>query len=878
MWIQHLFFAASSGRGTGGFAGLAAVLLSLTVLMPFSDGIAQNSASPERRTDAASGRVPLAERYRLREKGLRALDDGNPATAEQFLRQYRKACATDEPDFADATILLVRVLGEQGKFAEAREALADHRRKSPGVADAYFLQGLLYWRARVAYATANWGQVLEILDAAGIASKKVHGFQDRIFELTVRAAVEAGDLDDAQARLSRFAQECPESPRVAEARLRLVRAYLEAENVDEATRVLDRLAVPDDDGLETRKRLYRMIVTLKTEGALSAHEQYEAIEAVIPQKSGGDWWWGLATLADGLMAEDEYEQALRLSEKMASVAGDRSQRAKAHLRRVSCLVKLGQVELAINGLKTFQDEFPGNEAEITVRFHFARLLRETKNPLAAAERFRAVVESEAASPETKFRAAYQQGWCFSEAGDYQSARKAFSDAARLGTTRDEQAEAFLLAGDAALELGDFAKAALAYQAVADNYAGGGFAEKARLRQAKARFLAGFYGNATVVYGQFLEEYPDSKMREEALLERAIAQKREGETEKAIESLLAFADSFPDSDRRPRAILEAALACAATGRAARGIELLERLVDGDSDMRAHGLYHRARIRFAEAEYEGAIRDCWAFLEDYSGLPLAADVYFWLADHYANLGERDQSAAYFRTLSEEQPESPLAPRALYEEARIRFEQQRYAEARERIRGFRERFPNAASEDAARAEMLYGDTLAEEGRFDEALPHYREARSLAPERGSLALAALGRVGEMHLASGSLNEDATVLQKALECFDTIASTPEVEPALRERAIYRKGKAYERMGNPDSAIAEYLDLVYSYDIDLKEGKVRDWFYFLRSGVDAARLLTLQEKHRQAARVLERLDVAGVPIPREVAAKARQIREAHDLR
>lgn len=851
--------------------GLAIVVLAACPLFAQDEDAATDTGNP-----ATAGRN-LTDRYLLREKGMRALDDHIPAAAERFFFEYREAAGFEEPDFADATILLARARLQNREPEKAREALSHHAEKTPGVTDPYYLQGLRYWRGKTAFELGEWQEALKTVQPLAEAHADSE-FRPQALELAGAACVAMAQFARAQEFLQALLQEFPDSESAREARISLVRAYLADERTELAAGLLDTLAGDAEGAVSTRARLYSVLVALQQNDPPKAYELYQVMQTEAPDSAEGDWWLVLSHLTTRLMEADMYEQALQVAPRAIAVAPDKQKRAEAQLRHARCLIELEQVELAINALKAFRKEHPDSATAIPVQFHLARLLRKTGNPLAAAEYFQAVVGTEDASPELRYRAAYQRGWCFQDAGDYRSAREAFSEAARLGRTQKQQAEAFLLAGDAAFQLEDYTKASLSYQAVADNFPGTEFAERARFRQASARMNAELYGNAAVVYKQFIDEFPNSELRQQAWLERGIALKRAGETEAAIDVLVRFAEQFPESDDRARALLEAALASATLGQSDSALALLGRVIEegGSATARAHALYQRTRIRFAEADYDNAIHDAWKFLEDYAHLPMAADVYFWLGDHYANHGELAESEKYFRELYTKQPESELAPEALYEAAHIRFQEDNLDGTLELLQELRRQFPEARPRLLARVELLHGDVLAERGAFNEALPHFRQANSLVPETET-GLAALGRAGDMLMATAGPDAEAASLEKALEYFESVASAQNASPALREKAVYRKAKAYEKMGNLDSAVAEYQDIVYGYDIDLKDGKVRDWFYFLRAGVDAARLLTLQDKNRQAARILERVASSGIPIPEEVAAKARQIRESHGL-
>ncbi len=859
-------------------AGLKGRIKRHLVFLPVLLALALSSAATYAQDEESTPRnddETLTARYLLREKGMRALDDRIPAAAERFFRKYREATNQGEPDFADATILLVRALLQEGDVDGAKEAISHHEEETPGVTDSYFSEALRYWRAKIAFAEEEWQAVIGLVEPL-IKAESDSEFRPRALELAGGAAVALEQFAQAQGYLQTLMREFPESEAARNARISLIRAHLAEGEAELAAGLLD--ALEEENADQRRVQLYSVMLALQQDKPEKAYELYSEIKDEVPAAADGDWWLTLSHLTTRLMVAEHYKKALEVASQATEVAPDSEKRAEAQLQRARCMIELEQVELAINALRVFQAEHPNSEAAVSVHFHLGQLLRRTENPLAAADYFKNVLTAETVAPDLRYRAAYQQGWCFKDAGDFRSARDAFSEAARLGQSRQQQAEAFLLAGDAAFQLEDFTKAALSYQAVADNYPKTEFAERARFRQASARMKAELYGNAAVVYKQFLEEFPDSELRQQAWLERGIALKRAGETEEAIDVLVRFAEEFPENDQRATAMIEAALASATLGRADSAVALFGRVIEegGSSSARAHALYQRARIRFAEARYEDAIRDAWQFLEDYPNLPMAADVHFWLGDHYANQGEPSQGEKYFRELYTNQPNSELAPRALYEAARLRVQQENPDGALELLEELRREFPEAEDDILARVEILHGDILADTGELEEALEHYRAAHSLRPET-ELGLSALGRAGDMLMALGGADEENDYIEQALEHFSTIASTEKIPPAMREKAVYRKAKAYERLGKMESALAEYQDIVYGYDIDLENGQARDWFYFLRAGVDAARLLTLQDKHRQSARILERLAESGIPIPEEFAAKAQEIRESHNL-
>jgi tetratricopeptide (TPR) repeat protein len=124
---------------------------------------------------------------------------------------------------------------------------------------------------------------------------------------------------------------------------------------------------------------------------------------------------------------------------------------------------------------------------------------------------------------------------------------------------------------------------------------------------------------------------------------------------------------------------------------------------------------------------------------------------------------------------------------------------------------------------------------------------------------------------------DDQASLKEGVKCFAAILDSAAAAADIRELARYRLGKCYERLGDVEAALREYMDVHYQYDLDRHAGRVRDWFYFARTGYDAARLLVQKERYRQAVRIYERLAKSGIPTAGDAQQKATELRTAHNL-
>ncbi|NOY81782.1 MAG: tetratricopeptide repeat protein [Kiritimatiellaeota bacterium] len=837
--------------------------------------------APDNRTSAPAaaaveGPPPVVPKvYETREKGLHALSDGIYEAAIRFFAQYREATEHHEPDFADATALLVQACLRAGLPERAAEALAFHRQNTPGVKDPYYRDDLTYWQGRVELESGRTEAAVKIAQPL-VAPSRTPVFRELAFELLGEAFARLENWSEAEKALRRLLADFPKSENAPRVRLALAKVLTAAGKTDEATRVLDAYEQAYPDASKTPVVLCRVLAALKKGDPTTALRYYRSIEKNRPATADPDWWLATSQLADALMANRQWADALEILPHALLLGSTDRDHRQTRLRIADCLIALNKVEQAIAALETFRKDYPGAPEVLPVQFRLAELLRKSKSFVTAGEYFAEVMRSEKAPASLRYRAAISRGWCLSDAGQDEEAMRAFAAAADLGQTDAEKAEALLLAGSAAFRVGNYTSAALYCRTVADQYPKTRFAEQARYKQALARSQAKLFADAATIYKQFLQEHPDSKLAPKARVERGIALKNAGDFAQAVTELTAFAQEFPKDPLAPRALIEAAQAARNDRNMDRALKLYSQLLENypDSEFFPMALYQRANAFFFEAKYADALKDSQAFLAKFAGLPMATDILFWLGDYYAATGEPLKCEEYFLQLVTSHPKSPDAPTALYEAAKSAFHRGDLVRASLLVQQLARDYADAPEQVRAQAELLHGDILAEQGRFEAAIPHFEAVRKLI-HGTALAGAALGRLGEMYYSLGA--DNPAYYAKAADAFRELKESPTATPDQVEMAKYRLGKTYEKDGKPGAAITEYLDVVYQYRIDLREHRVRDWYYFARSGYDAARLLVLEKRFREAARLYERLAGAGIPTAADARERAREIRKAHNL-
>jgi len=827
---------------------------------------------------AAAPEMPL---YAAREKGRRAMSDGIYGTATRFFQEYRDSTARQQPAFADATILLVESLVHQQRIDDAVAALSYHQQHSGELEDATYREGLSYWHAYLQGYVGTKARTLALAATLARNATSRH-YRHLALELAGNAAAELERWTDAEEFLSQRLRELPAQTNSlsisADIKLNLAKVFLATGRNDEAKVILADLEAAPGSISALTLRLYQIIVLILGENLDEALSHYEQIEAQRPQRRDRDWWLVASRLSMALVANQRHEEALTILPQAAALAPNEQDRIRSRLRAAECLITLGRVELAIDALETFKKDYPNVTEVVPVVLHLADLLRQTRSFLTAAEYYQTVAGNVDAPIDLRYGAAVNRAWCYHDNGNFSLAADAFAAAAELDVEPQAKAKALLLAGDACSHDENHTQAAAYYQRVSEQFVEvEALAERACYNQANSLSKAKLFAQAALVLEKFRQRYPESERREQVHLQLGVSLHKAGDHVRAVEELRQFATLYPQSSNAPRALLQGYRAAMASEDIATAIELLSTVVKSysDSDFFAHALYQRAYVHFYQADFRNAIADSEAFLDKFPLLPLATDVLMWLGDYYANRGELLISEGHFLKLVSTHPRSNHAPFALYEAAKGAYNRNDLTRANLLLQQFAGDYAEAPPRIRAQAAVLQGDIYAENGNYQQALVYFRAAAELIPGT-AVAGAARGRVGEMLYSLGTQSDDKEQLQRAQEVFAALTADADLPADIREMGRYRLGKTYEKLGQLDAAIEQYLAIVYEYDLDLHAGQVRDWYYFARSGYDAAALLLQQNQLHQAARTYERIAASGIPTGEDAREKARQIRRAQE--
>lgn len=374
-----------------------------------------------------------------------------------------------------------------------------------------------------------------------------------------------------------------------------------------------------------------------------------------------------------------------------------------------------------------------------------------------------------------------------------------------------------------------------------------------------------------LYREITAEFASSPLRSELILEQGLLQARLGDA-RAKETLLLFLNHFPQHERTAEARLALAELALNAGEVSTANEFRLAVNDSTPTREIDDQTQYLAIFLADAKTprrdEEVIELATKFIRERAKSPLLAEVRMKLGQVYFRKDDFANAETQFATLARETPESPYAETALYLAGQ--------AAAKSINTGAIDRaldlFDQVAKRDGAMklyARQQQAVIQSRTGKENEAIALYDIILgSQPPPDAELRFAALAGKGDNFLALG--RKDPKQFEAAVGAFDQLAKSPEVTPAWRNQALYKKAKALESLSRTAEALATFYDVL---DQTTKDGREFLWFY--KAGFDAARIFESQEQWRPAIGVYEKMTKLEGPRTAEAKARLKQLRLEH---
>ncbi len=249
-----------------------------------------------------------------------------------------------------------------------------------------------------------------------------------------------------------------------------------------------------------------------------------------------------------------------------------------------------------------------------------------------------------------------------------------------------------------------------------------------------------------------------------------------------------------------------------------------------------LFAQSYGAYGERRYEDAIRDFGAFREAYPEHPGAADALFYQAHSTLALGHDDEAVRLFTLFEQRYPAHPLAYEARLAAARVFFERQDYARARDLLEALVASRPPA--EPAAKALFWLGETHLALGDDDAALQAFERAADRYPNT-TTAPSALYAVAYHLIRLDRLPAAARTLEKLEDRYpdspysrdlglafaevyyeledynrlvdETTRRLDNLTGSARERALFLLAEGYNHLGRAGEAEQTYRLLLTDY-------------------------------------------------------------------
>ena len=340
--------------------------------------------------------------------------------------------------------------------------------------------------------------------------------------------------------------------------------------------------------------------------------------------------------------------------------------------------------------------------------------------------------------------------------------------------------------------------------------------------------------------------PQEKLIGDLLFDKGVLEAKAGNAA-ADETLKRFLKEFPDRPQKAQAsLIQAEIRMTRQPPDLKGARQALSEVAAKGDSNAGEEVDRIRFFAAAADPSQNARSVQAlaqdYLQKYPDSPARPEVRLKLGELYFRNDDFPNAQTQFELVKEDSPDSPLVETALFLAGEAARKSLNSSSVDRAISLFEEVYKlGGPLKFQARVEQAA--TMRQAKREREAIVLLDDLLTQDPPP-DIRYQALDAKGE-GLFTLAANEPQMYGQ-AVSTFDALLSSEGLPTAWKQRALYQKGKCFEKLGKPDEALSTY------YDVLAAEGD-GDQLWFFRAGFDAAQILEDRGSWSSAAAVYEKL-------------------------
>ncbi len=260
----------------------------------------------------------------------------------------------------------------------------------------------------------------------------------------------------------------------------------------------------------------------------------------------------------------------------------------------------------------------------------------------------------------------------------------------------------------------------------------------------------------------------------------------------------------------------------------------------------------------------------FLQQYPESRFAAEVRMKLAEAYFRRQDFANAQTQFELLAQQKPAAPLAEKALFFAARSATSSMS-AGALEHALALLDQVVKMDGD-------LKWAARNEEAAIERRLDKNREAQALYDEvlknetRPAERREALCGKGDIFYEMGAA--DPQNYRRAIDFYEQLAADPGVPAHWRNQALFKKGKALEKLDDKPAALTTYYGVI---EDGMRSDRQREFFWFYKAGFNAAHLLEETSDWKSAVAVYRKLAAVGGTRSDEAKTRLTQLRLEHFL-
>lgn len=820
-----------------------------------------------------------------------ALEDEMYEIAEQNIRQYLTLIADTNQPKIKYIIMLARSLHGQKRYPEMLELLVQNRKEST---NGPFAAPFAFWLARAFYENSRWAAALE----------QTNEFESRypgsvltpdIIRLRAKTLLKLDRDRESISALERLIKEYEHNAEIDNDRLFLGQMLANSGRTEEACAILEKLLgfSPDTStGQKCRSILGRVYADRK-----QWQKARLAYEPLINQSNIPDDYrlQAFLSLSEIAVSQTNFSEALNILENGLRLLSNPSQKNELSLRKGILLLKMNKIDEGTTLIHNFVGSQTTNVLGARVQLDLAQsLLAGGLNEKALIE-FQNFLESFASQAD--LTEAYKgKGTALFNLARYHEAAATFGKAEEVSKKPEEKAQCRYRAADSLFAGGQFKPAAETYAQAAEMTPNTHLVNMALFQAAECQLQMGNFPEAETFFWKVYDEDPSDALGPRALLRIADVLLQQNKL-RAAEVIYAWinqdytgqwqarsiygrgviayrSDRFTDALKhfedtrqlagpaRPSATL-ARSDCGPGNAIRRGA-----IAHGDDEVAAAAAYMSGWSCFMLNKTDEARNRFAGVVNSYPYSSKAPEALFWLGEHDYNSGHYDSAEKSFRRLADDYPRSSLADAALFWAGRAALMQNEFRQGRDYFSALIKNYPSSRKRPEGR--YFQGVALCELGQFDAAILIFNEIIKQDPDHEPSAF----QKADCQFILGS--DEPKRYEEAINSYQLILDRPECSAASRLQAKYKIGRCLEKLGRANEALAQYLQVVYSY-LQNQESPSSCNLWFSRAAFNAAGIMEDKQQWRQAANIYQRVVEADIPASGDAQERIDKLRSEHWL-